>query len=477
MTDEQNKKDQSPENNPESKVNTGNANDTSSISRRNVLKFGALGAAGAALGGGLGYLTHSKLKGTPMKDIRPPDQISKAFKPKDQRDVVLGFATSKKLNEKHPERNETYNKVTGKNFNFYEGAVGFEKGPYRNEPGYTQLDRALADAGWHPCKHTTPGMEFCQPNSGLFSWDQSGVAETQYRFETKEEASLKIKSAARIFGVSRCGITRRDRRWDYDPLYDTFNEKELSWDKDFPFEPKTVIVLLTEMDYLAMSTAPSWSETGTVGNGYSEMSKVSSQMAEFIRKLGYQAVAAGNDLGLSVPYAMMAGLGEGARNGCLIAPGLGPRLRICKVYTDFDFVEYDQPRNFGVLDFCSRCMRCAESCPSKAITFEDEPTMGPTYSDDPDYTWNSHPGIMKFHNDPKKCFNFWIENDGDCGNCICSCPYNKPDFWHHRLVDASNVLVPGFVHSIMKQFDIIFGYGNVSDPKALKKLWESGKEL
>ena len=79
MTEEQNQKDQSPENNPESKVNTGNANDAPSVSRRNVLKFGALGAAGAALGGGLGYLTHKKMKGTPMKDIRPPDQISKAF--------------------------------------------------------------------------------------------------------------------------------------------------------------------------------------------------------------------------------------------------------------------------------------------------------------------------------------------------------------------------------------------------------------
>ena len=35
------------------------------------------------------------------------------------------------------------------------------------------------------------------------------------------------------------------------------------------------------------------------------------QLAEFLRLIGYQAVASGNDLGLSVPYGIAAGLGEG----------------------------------------------------------------------------------------------------------------------------------------------------------------------
>ena len=32
----------------------------------------------------------------------------------------------------------------------------------------------------------------------------------------------------------------------------------------------------------------------------------------------------------------------------LLAPGIGPRHRICKVYTDFEDVEYDQPHNWGI---------------------------------------------------------------------------------------------------------------------------------
>ena len=80
------------------------------------------------------------------------------------------------------------------------------------------------------------------------------------------------------------------------------------------------------------------------------------QMAKFIRGLGYHAVSAGNDLGNSVAYAIMAGLGEGGRNGQLLAPGVGPRVRIAKIYTDFDFVEYDEPRSWGIEDYCLSCL-------------------------------------------------------------------------------------------------------------------------
>ena len=51
--------------------------------------------------------------------------------------------------------------------------------------------------------------------------------------DSPDDANLKIKSAARMFGALRCGITKRDKRWDYDPIYDASKEKELYWDKDF----------------------------------------------------------------------------------------------------------------------------------------------------------------------------------------------------------------------------------------------------
>jgi ferredoxin len=151
-------------------------------------------------------------------------------------------------------------------------------------------------------------------------------------------------------------------------------------------------------------------------------------------------------------------------------------VRISKVYTDIELVEYDKPRTFGVASFCLNCKRCANSCPSKAITF-DEQSWEPTYSSDPDYIWHASRGVLKFHNDAKKCAKFWIDNDGSCGNCIASCPYNKPDFWHHRLVDAQNVIAPGPMHAFMREMDIFFGYGKVDDPERVRKFWKMGTKI
>ena len=143
---------------------------------------------------------------------------------------------------------------------------------------------------------------------------------------------------------------------------------------------------------------------------------------------------------------------------------------------ELDEGAYDKPRDFGIMTFCEHCKRCAESCPSNAISMDDKPSMGPTYPghDDPNYSWQGQPGMRKFYNDAKKCFKFWSENGGDCGACISSCPWNKPDFWHHRLIDATNTFTGGPVHTLMKQADILFGYGNINDEQAVIKFWRSG---
>jgi len=354
------------------------------VARRLFLKRVGIGG-GAALAGGAASVGAARvsLQGRPVDDYPLTDE--KLFKPKDQRDVILNFVSSKALNEKHPERNEQYNRLQNKEFNWVRGIVDMYAKPWdNNKPGYTQLDRALQKAGWAPLNVAgSRGSANLQPNTPFNSWDQSGVTKEQYKFKSKKEASDAIKSAARVFGAVKCGIARRDKRWDYDPLYDIANETELSWEKDFPFVPKTVIVILAPMDYDCIATAPAWTADGTAADGYTQMGVKATQLATFLHGLGYNAVGAGNDLGSSVPYAIMAGLGEGGRNGALLAPGVGPRVRIAKIYTDFDFVEYDQPHSWGMTEFCLSCGKCADACPAEAVPKLEEKNGG--YGDEPSY--------------------------------------------------------------------------------------------
>jgi len=207
--------------------------------RRTFLKRAALGGGGALLAGVGSYaFVKSELKGTPVSDYPMIDEA--IFKPKDQRDTILGFAHSKDLGRKYPERTIQYNQLQGKDVNFQTGFDVMYSIPWDNsKPGYTQLDRALQLAGWEPLKVAGSRMVAnLQPDTPLHAWDQSAVVDDQFQFESKQNAADSIKSAARVFGAVKCGIAKRDKRWDYDPLFDAENNRELSWEKDFRLNQK-----------------------------------------------------------------------------------------------------------------------------------------------------------------------------------------------------------------------------------------------
>ena len=82
---------------------------------------------------------------------------------------------------------------------------------------------------------------------------------------------------------------------------------------------------------------------------------------------------AGNGVGLSIPMAVDAGLGQVGRMGLLMTPKYGPRVRIAKVITDMPLVP-DRPISFGVTEFCEACGRCAEDCPGEAISAGERTT-------------------------------------------------------------------------------------------------------
>ena len=298
----------------------------------------------------------------------------------------------------------------------------------------------------------------------------------KWEFESPEEASRKVKKAAKFLGACVVGIAKYDPLWTYSSIAKINKFQESSpqrWVRppaglefikpEFPFEPKSVVVMAVEMDYKAIACSPTYLAGAAVGLGYSRMAELGWSVRRFLSELGYRSFANGNDTTLSVPYAVAAGVGEMGRHGCLITRDYGPRVRLVKVLTELE-LKPDKPKIFGAAEFCKECKRCAESCPSNAISF-GEPTMeGPTIS--------NNPGAEKWYINPEKCFDFWVENGGDCVSCIASCPYNKTELWNHRMVARLTELPGGKLHYLMAKMDGIFGYGDTFDKKANARWWD-----
>lgn len=283
------------------------------------------------------------------------------------------------------------------------------------KPGYTRVDYALAEASWTVHDVWTEAFSWerlARP------WGPSLMGDRWYGepvdVEDVSEMTGRVKKAARFFGADLVGVTELDQRWLY------ANKRRDLEPIVFPEGVRYAVVMAIEMDELAIATSPECPAAAVTGLAYSRMAFAASSLAEFIRNLGYTAIPDGNDTGLSIPLAIDAGLGQLGRNGLLITPEYGPRVRICKVYTDLP-LEADGPVDFGVTEFCKGCRLCAEACEVDAISFEREPGWEPACK-------SSSPGARKWYVDGERCYVYWCDNGTDCSTCISVCPFNRgPD--------------------------------------------------
>lgn len=248
---------------------------------------------------------------------------------------------------------------------------------------------------------------------GLYSWDYP-VGQEKYPVEDPEAMTRRIKEVAKIYGACLVGVTKVDNRWIYSHSYErssggTHERNEISY--------KYAVIIATEMDWKGINDSPSYYASGVAALGYSNMAETAGSLARYIRALGYPAVPSGNDTGQNIPMAIDAGLGELGRNGLLITPEYGSRVRLCKVFTDLPLVP-DKPIDFGVQKFCETCHSCALSCPSKAIRNEDRTTEITSIS--------NRKGLLRWPVDVAKCYIFWRENGESCSNCIAVCPWTLP---------------------------------------------------
>jgi len=181
------------------------------------------------------------------------------------------------------------------------------------------------------------------------------------------------------------------------------------------------IALSVEMDKLSVDSAPYGPEVMETAHQYLNAGAIAVQIAEFIRNLGYSARAHidGSYRVICPLVARDAGLGEIGRMGLLMTPELGPRVRLAVVTTDMSLLASERNRALSMIDFCERCQKCADVCPSKSIPFGDREEVQ---------------GIMRWKINAESCFTYWCTVGTDCGLCMRSCPYSHPNNLMHNIV-------------------------------------------
>jgi epoxyqueuosine reductase len=287
---------------------------------------------------------------------------------------------------------------------------------WRKADGFSQRDYALRNAAWHvsdlfaAARSADDRYEgFCDPYTL-----QTPPATQRFAYDSEAAAAAEIKRVALAFGAGAVGITARDERFMYTAKMSDATGMERP--VDIPADLVHVIVVAMPMDRALLSTVPSALSGAATGWGYSQDANTLLALAQFIRNLGWDAVASANDSALAIPLAIKAGLGEYGRLGLLITPDFGPRVRLGKVFTNLPLA-HDAPRSFGVRAFCDICNACARGCPVKAIPDgpPGPPPPGPSYLK----------GVVKWTVDAEKCFGYWAQQNTDCAICVRVCPYNR----------------------------------------------------
>jgi len=324
---------------------------------------------------------------------------------------------------------------------------GLELKAARRQPGFLREDFALCLAG-RTVDTLLRDTLLCR-ESQKRRWTIPG---DPMEFDSPSTASTLVKRAALWFGASSAGVTRLDRRWLYSHWGDHYAQHVEGAE---PGDPLVIpdhythaVVMAFAMDFADIQRSPGIIPSTDLG--YSQQAYTAVSLAEYIRMLGYKAIPSGNDMALSIPLAVDAGLGEMGRHGILITREHGPRVRLSKVFTDLPLLP-DQPVDLGVQAFCETCKKCAKYCPARAIPDGDR-------SDRP-RTPSNNGGVLKWQIDPARCFDWWYRNGTvGCANCIRTCPWNKPKGLSHSLVHGLIARTTGANAALVK-LDDAFGYG------------------
>jgi len=271
-----------------------------------------------------------------------------------------------------------------------------------------------------------------QPNTAMVhaSFDIPDILGTHAKADPVEAEDRKdmdpakatnlVKNYARHIGADMVGICRINPMWVYSHRGEIHYDNWEDWGRELDDIPPYAVVMLTEMNWDHVSSAPHTPSVAESAHDYGKGAYLSTLLGRWFAHMGYTGVAQNtrNYDTLLVPLAVDAGLGEMGRQGYLIAPQYGARVRIFATLTDMPLIP-DEPVSLGVEEFCTKCKKCAESCPSKSIPLYEKAVVN---------------GTKRWKLNEDTCFEYWGKVGTDCSICMAVCPFSRPDTLSHRIV-------------------------------------------
>ncbi|MDO7788213.1 4Fe-4S binding protein [Desulforamulus aquiferis] len=209
----------------------------------------------------------------------------------------------------------------------------------------------------------------------------------------------EFEELAKLKGIGAIGYTKL-------PAHFIFKDRAVLYD--------TAIVLIMEMDSIAIKNAPSVDTFRMVMSTYDKLGEITNLLTEKLRKMGYQAQAS-HPLGglvLYPPLAVQAGMGWFGRHGLLITPQFGPRQRIAAIFANIDNLPLSEGNEHSWIEkFCNRCGKCIRKCPSNAIL--ELPI--------------EHNSGRKTHIIREKCLPTFVKQQG-CTICVKECSFTNNSY-------------------------------------------------
>lgn len=310
-----------------------------------------------------------------------------------RRNLKFHLDLAKRYHQSHPEKKEVDEEIW--------------KLPELGEPGAKFYDRyvgSIADSAFNLLDRSYHPL------------DRKPALEIQKTAPDPDKMMEAVRIAAFQYGAVDVGTTALQPHH----LYSIAGRQADNWGEKIENKHKTAIVFVVPMEGKFVRHAPALPAILESSRCYVESAKIAHIVAEMLHRQGLSATAHvdGHYQVICAPIAEAAGLGQVGRMGIFMHKVYGPSVRLSVVTVDFDLPETTENHTY-VEHFCNICKKCADNCPSRAISHGEKPVSR---------------GFAHWSVNQESCYTFWRKIGTDCAICIRSCPFSKPDTLIHRVV-------------------------------------------